>query len=334
MKFDDLLGNPHIAYRLRRYLEESRLPDSMIFSGPQAASPLKFAQAWASGCNCLHYESDSCGQCRPCVEIDSGIFPDLTILHPDGMVYKKEQITDLIESNSFRPMVGRRKITVLCDAQRLNDSAANAFLKVLEEPSADHSFILICTNIHGLLSTIRSRCHILNFSSPAQGQVQRILEEKGFSLDQARLLSFVNPDGGVGLQKAQVGKFMERRQASLDLLSALLTGRGSEQPLLAQEALASNRQKFIESFTEQVNLISLFLRDIMVIQIDSESQFVVNIDLRDTLSQLAQRTTPARVLALIRAMERLLRDVMRNLNTRVLIQELIRTISWGEVMHG
>jgi len=334
MKFDTLLGNQHLIYRLRRYLEESRLPDSMIFSGPPSAAPLQFAQAWAQGCNCLHYENDSCGKCRPCLEIESGIFPDLTVLQPDGQFYKKEQIVDLIESNSFRPVIGRRKVTVLCDAHRMNDSAANAFLKVLEEPSKDHSFILICTNLHGLLPTIRSRCHILTFSSLAQVEVERILVKKGFSADQATLLSFVNPDGAVSFQKTQLNKFMERRQTSLDLLVSLMLDKGSEQAIVSLEALSANRQKFIEYFTEQINLISLFLRDIMVIQIDLESQFVVNIDLRETLTKMAHRAAPDRVLVLIRAMERLLRDVMRNLNTRVLIQELIRTVSWGEVMHG
>ncbi len=334
MKFDSLLGNPHVVHRLRRYLDESRLPDSMIFSGPPSSSPLQFAQAWAQGCNCLSYDNDSCGKCRPCIEIESGIFPDLTVLQPDGQYYKKEQIVNLIESSSFRPLIGRRKITVLTDAHRINDSAANAFLKVLEEPSSDHSFILICTNLHGLLPTIRSRCHILSFSSLAQTDVQRILEKKGFTDEQARLLSFVNPDGAVSYQKGQLNKFMERRRSALDLLESLMADRGSEQAIVTLEAMSSNRQKFVDYFTEQINLISLFLRDIMVIQIDSESQFVVNIDLREPLLHLAQRTTPGRVLILIRAMERLLRDVMRNLNTRVLIQELIRTVSWGEVMHG
>lgn len=334
MTFSALVGNPQIVHRLRRYLEESRLPDSMIFSGPPSSSALSFAIAWAQGCNCLDYRQDSCGECRPCKEINAGIFPDLTVLSPDGQNYKKEQIIGLIESNAFRPISGRRKVTILCDAQRMNESAANAFLKVLEEPSSDHSFILISSNLHGLLPTIRSRCHILSFSSLSQRDVQGLLVGKGFSPEQANLLSFVNPDGAVGFQKNQINRFMERRKGALDLLMALLLDKGAEQVVVALETLSSNRQKFIEHFTVQINLISLFLRDIMIIQIDSDSQFVVNIDLREPLEYLARRTTPQRVMTLIRAMERLLRDVMRNLNTRVLIQELIRTVSWGEVMHG
>jgi DNA polymerase-3 subunit delta' len=334
MKFADLLGNKPVVHRLRRYLEEDRIPDSMIFAGPPSAAPLQFAQAWARGCNCLSFTRDSCGTCRPCIEIEAGIFPDFTVLQPDGQHYKKEQIVNLVESNSFRPLVGRRKITVLCDAHHMNDSASNAFLKVLEEPSSDHGFILITSNIHGLLPTIRSRCHILTFSSLPQVEVQRILEKKGLPTQQARLLSFVNPDGAVSFQKSQLNKFMERREAALALLMALVTDRGSEQPLVALETLSGNRQKFIEHFTEQIHLISLFLRDIMVLQIDSDSQYVVNIDLREALNQVAQRMMPDRTLSLLRSMERLLRDVMRNLNTRVLIQELIRTVSWGEVMHG
>lgn len=334
MKFADLLGNQPVIHRLHRYLEDARIPDSMIFSGPPSAAPLQFAQAWAQACNCLNFEQDSCGRCRPCVEIAAGIFPDLTILQPDGQYYKKEQIVDLIESNSLRPLTGRRKIMVLNDAHHMNPSAANAFLKVLEEPSADHGFILITSNLHGLLPTIRSRCHILTFSSLPQVEVQRLLEKKGLQEQQARLLSFVNPDGAVTFQKSQLNRFMERREAALALLMALVMDRGSEQPLVALENLSGNRQKFIDHFTEQVHLISLFLRDIMILQIDSDSQYVVNIDLRETLNQVALRIRPERTLSLIRAMERLLRDVMRNLNTRVLIQELIRTVSWGEVLHG
>jgi hypothetical protein len=95
--------------------------------------------------------------------------------------------------------------------------------------------------------------------------------------------------------------------------------------LLALFKLSRSREKFLEYFREQVNLLSLMLRDIMVLLIDPSNQNIINVDYKENLMTLSRYITIDKTLFLIRKMEYLLRDIQRNLNTKVLILEFIKS---------
>jgi len=95
------------------------------------------------------------------------------------------------------------------------------------------------------------------------------------------------------------------------------------------------REKFIAYFREMVNLISVLLRDIMVLMIDpAAGGILVNPDFKEKLMELAALTRIENIFFLIRKMEYLLRDIQRNLNARVLILEFINSYTPGAVHHG
>ena len=334
MGFDELLGNQRIRIILKNYLKNNTIPYSMIFSGPRSANMLCFAIAFAKGVNCLHPfpDGDFCGQCSHCIEIDKEIFLDLKVLEPDGQFFKKEQIAFLIEDNFNKPLKGNRKFNILVNANQMNVHSANAFLKVLEEPAPLNVFILITENLNVLLPTIRSRCQVLKFSPLSRAEIKTYLVEKrNFAEDKARLISYLGQSNMDSVMDVNFDEFMKQRETVFSVLSALLMKQGIEEILLDLFNRSRSREKFLEYFERLVNLISLMLRDIMVLHVEKDGSHVINIDYKEKLIQLSSYITIQQALYLIRKMEYILRDIKRNLNTKVLILEFMESYNREEV---
>jgi len=331
--FNELLGNRRIKTILTSYLKNNIIPHSMIFAGPRSADLIGFASAFAKGINCLNPlpEGDFCGQCTNCSEIDREIFLDYKVLVPDGQFFKKEQISFLIEDNYKKPLKGKRKINILNRAHQMNVNSANAFLKVLEEPAPLNLFILLTDHLNGLLPTIRSRCQILKFSPLSREEIKKFLLERGYDEEKARLISYLGQSNMDSILDIDFDEFMNKRESVYLVLSSLLMGRNIEKILLDLYKRSRSREKFLEYFEGLVNLISLMLRDIMLLQIEKDCNYVINIDYKDKLRQLCNYINIKRVLFLIRKMEYILRDIRRNLNTKVLILEFIESYTRQEV---
>jgi len=323
--FDELIGNQRIKYILKNFLKNDIIPYSMIFHGPMAADMLGFATAFAKAINCLELKDDFCGHCSHCREAEKNNFLDLKIIFPDGLFFKKELVNFLVDDNVFKPFKGKRKINILVDVHKMNNQAANAFLKVLEEPAPLNVFILLTENLNALLPTIKSRCQIQKFSPLSREEIKSSLLEKGCDNEKAVLLSYLGQGSMESVLTMDYKKFMEKRQGVFTILSSLLTGKGSEEILLDLFNRSRSREKFLEYFSQLVNLLAIMIRDIMVLKIEGENRFVINVDYAEQLSALGRFISIPKILDLIRKMELLLRDIKRNLNIKVLIMEFMRS---------
>ena len=92
-------------------------------------------------------------------------------------------IRDLCLDLGLKPMSGRRKVAIVDDADDLNDEAANAFLKTLEEPPPGSVLILIATSAEGQLDTILSRCRVVRFDPLPEADLAALLREHGATSD-------------------------------------------------------------------------------------------------------------------------------------------------------
>lgn len=168
MQIDPLTMHAPVWAMLQPILDKHRLPHALLFSGPRHAGILPFANRLMAILICENTDSAPCGLCKPCHLLIQGIHPDIQYIRQDapGSPIKIEQIRDLQDSVYQTPQCGTRRFIVIESADRLNRSAANALLKILEEPPSHTLFILIAEQLSSLPATIMSRCQQYTFSPP------------------------------------------------------------------------------------------------------------------------------------------------------------------------
>jgi len=177
MPFVDFIGNQRCVGMLQRGLQRGRLPHAMLFCGPEAVGKRLLALHLAAALNCReNLSDDGCGRCKDCRMIREGRHPDIVTLEPDGQSIKIEQIRELIHDAGSLPFHGKCKVFILEKAHAMQAPAANALLKILEEPLPSSKLILVSHQPDALLPTIRSRCQMFRFAPLTIEEVALILK--------------------------------------------------------------------------------------------------------------------------------------------------------------
>jgi len=172
--FSDFPEQNNVIEILQRSLERNRLAHGYLFSGSSQEELEAVARTLAKVLNCQSPPKsgqskipiECCDKCDSCVRIDAFNHPDVLWVRPEmkSRVIGIDQVRDLIQTINLKPTVAEYKVGVIVGADRLNNQAANAFLKTLEEPPPKSILILLTTDIQRILETIISRCLRLNFA--------------------------------------------------------------------------------------------------------------------------------------------------------------------------
>ena len=163
--FDALPGNTALKASLRTALDR-RFPQAVLLSGPDGSGKTDFAQTIAAALLCTGASPRPCGACASCNKIAHGTHPDLIVIDEGDGEIKVETARNIRDEAAILPNDGDRKVFIIHNADRMNLSAQNALLKVLEEPPRYVFFILLSSQPGVLLQTIRSRCAIYQLEPP------------------------------------------------------------------------------------------------------------------------------------------------------------------------
>ena len=217
----------------------SDMASGLLFAGPEGVGKKEFALELARGLIC---KSGGCEDCPVCSRI--GVFdlpntekgedyekvflsghPDVGLVIPYKRNLRVGAIRELEREAIFRPFEGGKRAFIIDDAEKMNDSAANALLKTLEEPPQTTHLILITSRPDSLLQTIRSRCQTIRFAPVAEAEIENLLLASGRSKEDAKLAARVS-GGSVGRAlAANIAEFRESREAMLGIVrSAIVTG--------------------------------------------------------------------------------------------------------------
>lgn len=146
---------------LLRRTDEGRLPHALLLAGPAGVGKRHLAEALAARllCEGAHGQG-ACGRCRGCHLFLAGNHPDLLRVYPleDRKDLTIAQVREAIAFQELKPQYAPHKVIVVAPAERMNENAANALLKTLEEPAEGTVLILVSDRPGSLLPTIRSRC--------------------------------------------------------------------------------------------------------------------------------------------------------------------------------
>ncbi|HEY0975577.1 MAG TPA: DNA polymerase III subunit delta' [Solimonas sp.] len=193
---------------------QSRLSHALLLAGPAGIGKRHFARAFAAFLLCEARSGYACGKCRACVQLSAATHPDASLLSRDGHVAislqadaapetalihweprpesKRKDIAigavhSLIESLAQASHYGGQRVIVVEPADLLNESSANALLKIVEEPPAGTHLLFICERPSQLKPTLRSRCQRIRMVPPTTDEAIAWLQQQDATVDAALL---------------------------------------------------------------------------------------------------------------------------------------------------
>ncbi len=163
MRLSEFAGNAHIKAVLSGMLSTGRLPHAIVLEGEPGLGKHTLAGMITAGALCTG-ETHPCGSCTNCRLAFAGTHPDVTVVEPDKGSIKVDAIRDLRQDAYVKPNQAPRRVFLLDGADKMNEAAQNALLKVLEEPPAYALFLLLAESAAALLPTIRSRSIVFSLA--------------------------------------------------------------------------------------------------------------------------------------------------------------------------
>lgn len=283
-----LIGNEKTIGQLRNKLKSGRLPQAMIFSGPEGVGKRTSALRIASSINCLGTATAPCNSCKQCLKVTSGTHPDVMTITvtPDASQVKIEQIRNILQMINLEPFEGKAKFFLIDPADKMTTGASNALLKAMEEPPARTYFILITQNVNELLVTIRSRSQIYHFVPLTLPQIR---------------LSGIKDELIVRWSAGSIGRSIdtdptllrERRDMIFTFLEKAMNAQEEELAKLLTGGIELSRAK--HDYPEFLLILGILVSDLILI-FEGLDHRIVNIDIETKLKELVTRTTINRLV--------------------------------------
>jgi DNA polymerase-3 subunit delta' len=328
MSLGKIIGQEKAVAMLLGILGRCRIASSYLFCGESGVGKKAAAINFAKALNCLKTvgsnesqiedeslirnseprtqnlepsQKDACDECESCLKIEAGTHPDFMLVSPDERQIRIEEIRAVDEALSFRPFEGRKKVVVVDDAEQMNISAANAFLKTLEEPPEDSVIILVSSKPDILPATIRSRCSRINFVSLTTDSSMRVIGsavEGQESLELLARLSMGRPGCALSSDLA------EERSWFLDLFKGMLG---------AEKDCWTSRDDMERWFDQGL----IFFRDLAVLEITGDPARLINSDLGDYMAAISKSLDIKVIIYIHQELSRLRRLLLFNLNKSI-----------------
>jgi len=312
---------PWLDVTWRRLLTTRTRPaQALLLAGPRGVGKGTLARAWAQAllCEAPLPDGAACGRCPACHWFETATHPDfrlLTLQEKTGKegetrmataieVEQAREAVDFVQLSTYR--AGYR-VVLVDPADNLNLAAANALLKVLEEPPLNTVFVLVSDQPRRLLPTIRSRCSRIDIGLPPVDQAAQWLAGQGVD-DAMNLLAL---SGGTPLDARRWADGTE-----LDERRTLLEGLADPDRL--DPVTLGERWKTVSPQTWH-NVAYKWLGDLLVVRLQGSVQF--NRDFAETLTQLGSRANLAKLLALARTQANEGRTLAHPLNRALQLQD-------------
>ena len=254
--WDEIVGHPEAVATLREAVDGGRVTHAWLFTGSPGVGKVYVARVFAAALNCPDGGDGSCEVCR---RVLRGVHPDVHLLEPEGDNLLVDDIRALREEASRSRHEGRMAVFILDEADRLTDAAANALLKVLEEPPPEVVFVLVARSTEALLATIPSRARMLSFATlPPATVTDALTADLGVTPEQATWAAKAS-HGRLARARALLDDEPTRlrRASTLDLVERLASDLASDALAaatvivdLADEVVAARRAQQAKELVE------------------------------------------------------------------------------------
>ena len=176
--FSEIIGQEHVVQTLTNAISSGMVSHAYLFGGPRGCGKTTIARLLAKAVNCQNRKdgtAEPCNKCSSCLEIMGGRAMDL--LEIDAASHRGiDDVRELRDGIKFAPTKSKYRVLIIDECHQLSKDAANALLKILEEPPHHAIFVLATTEIHKMIPTIISRCQRFDFRKLTVSEIIKRLE--------------------------------------------------------------------------------------------------------------------------------------------------------------
>ena len=320
MSFYDIYGHEKKIETIRKALAQKRIGHAYIFSGISAVGKKNLALEFAKALNCEKGDTlhDSCGECSSCRKIQRRSHPDVFSVEADGQFIRIDAIREIQEQMKCKPLEAKQRVFIIDDADKMNDQAANALLKILEEPSSSNMLILVTSRPYSMPSTIISRCQHMRFNPLRFDIVAKFLVDP-MGMDNQKALLLAALSGGSLGRATELNKedIVIYRTELLELLS--ITRRDDPFSLSNFASLLGQGKKEIK---EGLNILNTFFRDVLIYKETRKNDMLINQNNSSFISNHAERLSGEQILQNIALVERAGETIEQNVNKSLTLEAM------------
>lgn len=293
-----VIGHKKQLDRLKKAYRTGGIANAYLFSGPKGIGKAHMIKYFFASVFCD--KGSACGTCPNCQQLMAGVHPDCHSIGGMDGVIKIDEVRQLQRKLS-QTSVSKIRFVLIEDCENLTDEAANALLKILEEPPPLTSLFLTTSQPIEILPTIRSRCRIVSMQDVAVSGLKSGLIQKGFTPEDIRILQSKLP-------YLRPGEFIRCLEDN-DYREQKLRAHKDIERLLEREGVAEGLL-ICEDYTVSSGLASEFLHCLLQV-----SQW--------RLRSINDNETAARLAALAKRADKGLKELGSNVNRRLLLDNIV-----------
>lgn len=347
MAFADIIGQDTAIQSLKNARQNQRMAHAYLFYGTGGVGKESTALAFAKWLNCPRRTADdACDTCPSCRKIASYNHVDVKLIFPRPASLKSEEIQEILQQKArnpeqplrfeqnvsivvedirelqqqlaYLPYEAETRVIIIREVEKMNVVTANALLKTLEEPPPRTMLILTSNHIHSLLPTIRSRCQQIRFRDLMPAEIEdRLIATYQYESQAARLLAHL-ANGSLGdVVGLDVEKIAEQRQRGFEFFGKLLRG---DVPAMFDLIQVWLKDKPL--LDNQLKIITLIYRDLMLIRAASEVRLISNQDQVDNLRKISHRFDHSTIERSVGLIDSCRDALLRNVNPQLTLLHL------------
>ena len=328
------VGHHKAVKFLGNTFQTGKIFHSYLIAGPPNIGKMTLALDLASALNCLG-ESKPCGDCRSCVRIADKLHADVQIvgfdpekqsLEQGSVSIKIDHIRNLKRESSLKPFEGHHRVFILDGIEDMKEEASNSLLKILEEPPGNVVLILLTSNITKILSTIVSRCQLLELRAVPKRDIVDLLQST-YKCDDTRSDQIARLSGGRtgwAIDAFRYPEMLEEIQTQFSSIEAVVDG-DMEQRFNYATYLADSYSKNRITGRNELRVWLVWWRDVLLTK-EGSQELTSDLSGVDRIQRITSGLSSSQIIKAIRDLQDVTRYLELNVSPRLALQNLMLTL--------
>lgn len=323
--FKDIYGQKQIVDHFQNALESGKISHAYIINGERSSGKEFIAKIFAMALQCEQEGTEPCNECHSCKQALSGNHPDIIkVTHEKPATVGVEDIRNGVNNDvAIKPYSSKWKIYIINEAEKMTVQAQNALLKTLEEPPAYAVILLLTSNPEALLSTIQSRCVVLNMKPVSDDIVKDYLMRELHIPDYKADVCTAFARGNLGKAKALAAS-EEFDNIKTEAVSLLKYIRDMEITDIMSAIKKINDYKI--DINDYLDILSVWYRDVLLFKATNDVNHLIFKDEIQYIKKVSNQSAYEGIEIILDALEKAKARLRANVNFELTMELLLLTI--------